>query len=710
MIPRTIAIAGTLVALAAPFAAQAPPATREGPPVAARRPHQLEAHGDVRIDPYFWLRDRTDPEVIAYLDAENAWTAQVMRHTEPLQQQLFEEIRGRIKQDDSSAPYFLDGYWYYTRFEDGKEYPIYCRKRRSLAAREQIMLDVNALAAGHSFFHVRGVSVSPDGRLLAYAADTVGRRFYTVRIKDLRTGRDLSDAIPANTGNVAWANDNRTLFYTKQDPETLRWSRVYRHELGGDPARDVLVHDEQDETFSAFVFRAKSRRFVMIALEQTLSSEYRYVDADRPADPFSVVLPRERGHEYDVDHAGDSWYILTNDHAENFRLVRAPIGDAGRAQWQEVIPHRPDVLLERIEVFRDYLVAEERRDGLIGLRVMPWQGEGGHYISFDEPAYLARMSTNPQFETGQLRFVYSSLTTPPSTYDYDMGTRERTLRKRDEVLGGFDPADYVTERLHAWTHDGVRVPVSLVYRRDLRASGPRPLLLYGYGSYGASMDASFSSPRLSLIDRGFVFAIAHVRGGQELGRWWYEQGKLFHKRNTFTDFIAVVEHLIREGYTTSAMLYAQGGSAGGLLMGAVANMRPDLFHGIVAEVPWVDVVTTMLDASIPLTTSEYDEWGDPNERHSYEYMLSYSPYDNVRAQAYPHMLVTTGLHDSQVQYWEPAKWTARLRAIKTDDRRLLLKTNMQAGHGGPSGRYQRYRDLAFVYAFVLDLAGLVPRL
>jgi oligopeptidase B len=678
------------------------------PPVAEPRPYTLEAHGDVRVDQYYWLRERDNPEVIAYLEAENAWTKRVMAHTEALQERLFEEIKGRIKQDDASVPYFLDGYWYYTRYEEGKEYPIYCRKRESLTAPEEILIDVNVLAEGHGFYQVAGVRVSTDANLLAYAADSVGRRKYTLQFKDLRTGEILPDVITATTSNLTWATDNRTVFYTRQDPETLRRHRIYRHTLGSDPSTDVLVYEEEDETFSTAVFRTKSNRFVMIASFQTLSTEYRYVSADRPGDAFTVILPREREHEYSVDHYGDHFYILTNDQAENFRLVRAPIATPGRDHWEEVIPHRGDVLLEDVELFENHLVVEERKNGLIGLRVRPWSGTGEHYIAFDEPAYLAYTMSNLQFDTKLLRFAYTSLTTPQSVYDYDMVTRERTLLKRDEVLGGFDPANYASERLYARTHDGVDVPISLVYRRDTRGSGPRPLLLYAYGSYGASMDATFSSARLSLLDRGVIYAIAHVRGGQELGRWWYEQGKLFHKRNTFTDFIAVADHLIRQGYTGPELLYAQGGSAGGLLMGAVANMRPDLFNGIVARVPWVDVVTTMLDASIPLTTSEYDEWGDPNEKHYYEYMLSYSPYDNVEAQAYPHMLVTTGLHDSQVQYFEPAKWVARLRTMKTDDHRLLLRTNMEAGHGGASGRYQRYRETAFVYAFVLDLAGLAP--
>lgn len=695
-------IAVTPVSAAAAIQQEAP----RRPPVAAKHPHRLEAHGHVRIDDYYWLRERDNPEVIAYLEAENEWTEAVMAHTKDLQDRLFEEIKGRIKQDDSSVPYLEDGYWYYSRTEEGKEYAIYCRKKDSLDAPEEIMLDVNELAAGHGFFAASGMRVSPRGDVLAFGADTVGRRFYTLRFKNLETGEFLTDEIPDVTNNLVWANDNQTVFYTKQHPETLRRYQVYRHRLGTDPAEDALVYEEPDETFSSAVFKTKSKRFLMIASFQTLSSEYRYIDAARPEDEWTVILPRERDHEYSVDHYGDHFYIRTNAGAKNFRLVRAPVDRPGRESWEDVIPHREDVLLEGIEIFRDHLVVMERKNGLMQLRVRRWDGTGEHYLQFDEPAYVAYVSGNPEFDTDLLRYVYSSMTTPWSTYDYNMDTRGQTLLKRDEVLGEFDPANYITERLRVRTHDGVNVPISLVYRRDKRREGPNPLLLYGYGSYGASMDATFSATRLSLLDRGFIYAIAHVRGGEELGRWWYEQGKLFHKKNTFTDFIAVAENLIREGYTSPNMLYAQGGSAGGLLVGAVANMRPDLFDGIVARVPWVDVVTTMLDPSIPLTTSEYDEWGDPNEPDYYHYMLSYSPYDNVNAQDYPNLLVTTGLHDSQVQYWEPAKWVAKLRALKTDDNRLLLKTNMEAGHGGASGRYRRYRETAFVYAFLLDLAGL----
>ena len=692
------------LALTTSLAAQTPPTVRQ-------IPTRLEAHGHVRIDEYYWLNQRENPEVIRYLTAENAYTDSVMAHTSAFRDTLFEELKGRIRQNDASVPYRLDGYYYYTRFEEGKEYPIYCRKRGSLTAAEEVLLDVNVLAQGHGFFAVSGVQASPNGQLLAYAADTIGRRIYTIRFKDLTTGRDLADMIPAVTPNLAWANDNRTIFYTKQDPGTLRWYRQYRHVLGQDPARDVLVFEEKDETFSSFVFRTKSKQYIILGSEQTLSAEYRYLDANRPDGPFTVFLPRERNHEYSLDHYGDHFYIRTNDHAQNFRLMRTPVAGARRnpSQWEEVIPNRRDVYLAGFEIFKEYLVLQERSGGLIQLRIRPWSGQGEHYVDFGEPAYAAGISVNPEFDTPLLRYGYSSLTTPNSTYDYDMRARTKTLLKRDDVLGGFDPANYESRRFFARAADGTDVPVSLVYRKNLRRSGPQPLLLYGYGSYGSSTDASFSGPRLSLLDRGFIYAIAHVRGGQEMGRQWYDDGKLLRKMNTFTDFISCAEHLVRDGYTTPGQLFAQGGSAGGLLMGAITNLRPDLFAGVVAQVPFVDVVTTMLDSTIPLTTGEYDEWGNPHQKQYYDYMLSYSPYDNVRAAAYPNLLVTTGLHDSQVQYFEPAKWVARLRARKTDDHRLLLRTNMEAGHGGASGRFQRLRETAFVYAFLLDLAGRAER-
>jgi oligopeptidase B len=676
-------------------------------PVAKVVPEELTIHGHTRTDNYYWLNQREDPRVEEYLESENAYLDKVFGHTEDFRQELFDEIVGRIKKNDESVPYRYDDYFYYTRYEEGGEYPLYCRKRESLDADEEIMLDVNKMAEGHDYYAVRGTNVSSGQDVVAYAVDTVGRRKYTVHFRNLTSGEDLPDTLPDVTGNMAWAEDNKTLFYSKQDPETLRWYQIWRHTLGTDPSEDVLVYEEQDEEFSSFVFKTKSKRYIMIGSTQTLSSEYRFLDAKDPDGEFRTVLPREAEHEYGVDHFGDHFFIRTNWQAKNFRLMQAPVADPGNKQgWTDVIAHRDDVLLEGFEIFRDHLVVMERQEGLINLRVRPWSGDDEHYIDFGEPTYLAYISTNPSFDTTVLRYGYTSLTTPRSIFDYDMKSKERKLMKQDEVLGGFDSGNYVSERVWAPARDGKKVPVSLVYRKGFEKNGSRPLLLYGYGSYGATIDASFRSDRLSLIDRGFVFAIAHIRGSETLGRAWYEDGKLFNKKNTFTDFIDAAEHLVAEKYADPERVFAYGGSAGGLLMGAVVNMRPDLWKGVVAAVPFVDVVTTMLDDSIPLTTSEYDEWGNPNEKEYYDYILSYSPYDNVEAKDYPNMLVTTGLHDSQVQYWEPAKWVAKLRTMKTDGNLLLLHTNMEAGHSGTTGRFKRYKETALNYAFILDLAGV----
>ena len=678
------------------------------PPKARISPTTLETHGHVRVDSYHWLRERDKPEVVDYLRTENDYTAAVMRHTEGLQTALFEEIKGRIKQTDMSVPYREGDYYYYTRFEAGKEYPIYCRKRGSpiLDGLEQVILDVNVMATGYEFYAVESRVVSSAQDILAYAADTVGRRISTIQFKNLETGEVLPDVIPDVTSNIAWANDNRTLFYAKQDPTTLRPFQIYRHRLGTSVSDDQLVYEEADETFGVAVFKTKSKKYLMVASFQTLSTEYRFLEADDPTGTFTVFLPREREHEYHVDHRDNTFYVRTNLDAKNFRLMETLVGQTGTKHWREVVPHRNDVLLAGIEMFKDYLVLQERKDGLTQIRIRPWSGQGEHALEFAEPAYQAAVSANPEMDTQILRYGYTSMTTPNSIYDYDMASRTQVLLKQEEVLGGFDARNYQTERVHARAHDGTKIPISIVYRTGLKKDGTSPLLLYGYGAYGFSLDATFSSPRLSLIDRGFIYAIAHVRGGQELGRSWYEDGKLLKKKNTFTDFIACAEHLVRERYTSPDHLFAMGGSAGGLLIGAVLNMRPDLFAGVVALVPFVDVVTTMLGDSVPLTTSEYDEWGNPNEKAFFEYIRSYSPYDNVEAKPYPHILVTAGLHDSQVQYWEPAQWVAKLRATKTDQHRLLLKTNMDAGHGGASGRHQRYRETALHYAFLLDLAGV----
>ncbi|HVS15559.1 MAG TPA: S9 family peptidase, partial [Thermoanaerobaculia bacterium] len=674
------------------------------PPVAAQQPHQLEAHGEVRVDEYYWLRERENPAVLAHLEAENAYTEGMTAHLAALREELFEEIVGRIAEDDETVPYWFDGYWYSVRHAEGKDYPIHVRREGSLDAPEQVMLDVNELAEGQPYTAVSRLAVSPSRSLLAYGVDHVGRRKYTLRFKDLASGEHLPDTIPEVTGNLVWAADSRTVFYTKQHPQTLRSFQVYRHRLGADPANDPLVHQEDDETFSIYLDRSQSRRYLFIVARHTLRNEVRYLDAATPEGEFRVFQPREGKLEYSVDHLGERFYVRTNLLGPNYHLMSAPEDATGKDHWREVIPHREDVLLAGFTLFRDHLVLTERTNANLSLRIRPWSGAGEHVVAFDEEAYVVRPSDNPEPETSVLRFVYTSLKTPASTYDYDMNERSRELLKREPVLGGFDPDDYVTERLWASARDGERVPLSIVYRAGFPKDGSRPLLLGGYGSYGASRDPFFASPRLSLLDRGFAYAIAHVRGGRELGERWYQAGKLEHKSNTFTDFVDVAEHLIAEGYTSSDQIYAQGGSAGGLLIGAVVNLRPDLFDGVIANVPFVDVVTTMLDDSIPLTTFEYDEWGNPHEPGDYRTMRAYSPYDNVTAQAYPHMLVTTGLHDSQVQYWEPAKWVARLRARKTGDGVVLLKTNLDAGHGGASGRYQRYRETAFEHAFLLDLA------
>ena len=711
MLFRIRAFALALVAFApAVVRAQTPavsaPAAALTPPLAAVRPHRFDEFGTVRIDNYYWLKERSNPEVIKYLEDENAYTKAVMAHTQALQDRLYEEMKGRVLQNDQSVPFREGNYFYYTRLVEGKNYPIYARKRGALNAPEEIMIDANVLAEGKSTFLIRAWDVSSAGDILAFAADTTGGRVSAIRFKNLRTGEMLSDVIPRSIGGIAWAEENRTIFYTKPDSVSVRPYQVYRHKLGTPAASDQMVYEDKDETYYVSVFKTKSRAYIMIQSSQTLATEYSYIRADQPEAAFRVLIPRERGHEYYANHFGDYFYLLSNDHAKNFRLMRTPVARPGRANWEEVIPHRPDVLLEDFEFFKDFLVVSERKDGLVQLRVRPWSGggRGEYYLDFGEPAYLAFVSTNREFDTPLLRYVYTSLTTPSSTYDYDMRTKQKTLLKRDQILGGFDPANYVTERFYTTARDGARVPVSLMYKKGI--ARPAPLLLTGYGSYGASSDPTFSSDRLSLVDRGFVFAIAHIRGGSEMGRAWYENGRQLQKKNTFNDFVDVADDLIRRGYTSSSKLFARVASAGGLLMGAVVNQRPELWRGVVAGVPYVDVITTMSDSTIPLTTGEYDEWGNPHDSTFYRYMLSYSPYDNVERKAYPNLLITAGLYDTQVLYVEPAKWTARLRAMKTDTNRLILRTNMEAGHSGASGRYKRWRDVAFEYAFLLDLAGL----
>lgn len=676
------------------------------PPTAEVVPQTLTTHGHARVDNYYWLRERENPKVIAYLTAENDYLKASLKRTEPLQEKLYNEIVGRIKQTDMSVPFRDRGYIYYVRFEEGKEYPVYCLKKDAPEAAEEVLLNVNQMAEGHAYFQVSGLEVSPDQNLLAYGEDTVSRRLYTLRFKNLATGDPLPDAIPNTLGPAAWAADNKTVYYTLKDTTTLRPYLIRRHILGTDPASDRDVFTETDETFESYVATSKSKKFLFIVSESTLSTEYRFLDASKPDGAWKVVEPRERDHEYHLEHLGDKLYIMTNWQAKNFRLMETPVGRTAKENWVEVIPHRSDVLLEGFELFAGHLVLQERKGGLTQIRAVSWKDKAERAVDFGEAAYTAFIGQNPELDTDWLRYGYSSLTTPDSTYDYNLKTGEKKLLKRQEVLGGFDPSNYVVERLSATAGDGVQVPVSLVARRGFAKNSDNPLLLYGYGSYGYSTDADFNSAVLSLLDRGFIFAIAHIRGGQELGRSWYEDGKLLKKKNTFTDFIACAEHLVAAGITKPAKLFAMGGSAGGLLMGAVVNLRPDLFKGVIAAVPFVDVMTTMLDATIPLTTSEYDEWGNPNVKESYDYMLSYSPYDNVEAKDYPAMLVTTGLHDSQVQYWEPAKWVAKLRAVKTGRTPLYLLTNMEAGHGGASGRFRQYRETAVEYAFLLDLAGI----
>jgi oligopeptidase B len=676
------------------------------PPVAEKIKKELTIHGDTRIDNYFWLRERENPKVIDYLKAENAYTDSVMAHTKDFQTKIFDEIVGRIKKDDSSVPYKRNGYFYYSRYEKGGEYPIYCRKKDNMDADEEIMLNVNEMAKGYSYYQIGGYQVSEDNKILAYSTDTVSRRKYTIYFKDLTTGELLADKIAVTTGGITWANDNKTIYYTTKDPETLRSDKIFRHALGTEQADDKLIFEEKDETFDTYVYKSKSKKYLMIGSSSTLSTEYRFASADETNPDFKIFQAREKDLEYDVSHFEDKFYIRTNWKAKNFRLMETPANKTEKENWKEIIPNRDDVLLEGIDIFKKYLVLSERKNGLTELRIINQTDKSEHYLDFGEETYSAWTSTNLEFDTDILRYGYTSMTTPNSTFDYNMNSKERTLLKQQDVLGGFSPNNYEAKRLWATAEDGTKIPISLVYKKGIKLDGNNPLLQYAYGSYGYSMDPYFSSVRLSLLDRGFVYAIAHVRGGEEMGRYWYEEGKLLKKKNTFTDFIACSEYLIKEKYTNPDKLFAMGGSAGGLLMGAIANMRPDLYKGIIAQVPWVDVVTTMLDSSIPLTTSEYDEWGNPNEKEYYTYMLSYSPYDQVKAQDYPNMLITTGLHDSQVQYFEPTKWTAKLRDMKTNDNLLLLTINMDTGHGGASGRFDRYKETALEYAFMFDLLGI----
>mgnify|MGYP002795022467 FL=1 len=678
------------------------------PPKAKKIAKELKAHNTVRNDDYYWMNDRENPEVIKYLEQENEYNEQMTAHTKQFQVDLFDEMKSRIKEDDSSVPYKLNGYWYLTRFEKGKDYPIYSRKKESLDAPEEILFDVNEMAEGHEYYSLGGLNVSSDNKLMAFGVDTVSRRKYTIQVKNLQTGEILKEKIKTTTGGSTWANDNKTLFYTKKDDKTLRSNQIYKHVLGTKSKDDELVFEEEDETYNTYIYKSKSKKYLIIGCHSTLTSEFRILEADNPHGEFRIVQPRERNLEYGIMHFEDSFYILTNkDGATNFKLMKTPEDKTGKENWVEVIPHREDYLLEDIDIFEHYLVISERNEGLNKIKITKWHSDKSYYLPFSNETYTAYTSINPDFDTDILRYTYNSLNNPTSVIDFNMATKEKVVLKEQEVIGGkFNKENYKSERVWATAEDGTKIPISLIYRKDIKMDGSNPLLQYAYGSYGSTIDPYFSSVRLSLLDSGFVYAIAHIRGGEYLGRAWYEDGKLLKKMNTFTDFIDVSKYLIDQKYTSEEHLYAMGGSAGGLLMGAVVNIAPELYNGIIAAVPFVDVVTTMLDDSIPLTTGEYDEWGNPNEEAYYKYMLSYSPYDNVKNQNYPNMLITTGLHDSQVQYWEPAKWVAKLRELKTDDNKLLFHINMDAGHGGASGRFEALKEVAEEYAFLLDLEGI----
>jgi oligopeptidase B len=707
---------GGLLALACAPAMSAPapektlPTAPDGAPLAEQRPFMVTSPFGARPDPWYWLRDdkREDKDMIAYLEAENAHLAKVMAPHRALEQKVYDEIVGRIKQDDATVPVRRNGWWYYQRYETGKQYPIFARRKGSLEAPEEIILDGNQRAQGHGFYAVANLEVSPDGRWAAIAEDTVGRRQYDIRIRDLASGEWLPTRITNAEASLAWADDNASLLYIRKDPQTLLGNKVYRHRRGSDPAQDTLVYAEDDDSFYMGLGRSKSDRFLFITVQSTVSSEWRYAAAGDPALTFKVAVPRERDHEYQLEDSGDRFVLRTNWQARNFRIIEAPIAQvADRAAWKDVIPHRADAFVESFEAFDDYLAVNERSGGLSKLRVRGWKDGRDFLLDAADPAYTMAFGSNSEAATPLLRYVYTSPTTPATTYDYDMRTGERRELKREPVLGGFDSADYIAEFRFATARDGTRIPVTLLYRRGTRLDGTAPVYQYAYGSYGYSTEPVFRSGVLSLVDRGFVYAIAHIRGGQEMGRAWYEDGKLKKKVNTFTDFIDVTRFLVKEKVADPKRVFAMGGSAGGLLMGAIANMAPGDYKGIVAHVPFVDVVTTMLDESIPLTTNEFDEWGNPAaDRATYDYLLAYSPYDQVSRQAYPAMLVTGGLWDSQVQYWEPAKWVARLRTLKTDTNPLLMRMNMEAGHGGKSGRFERYREVAEEYAFVLWQAGI----
>lgn len=688
---------------------QKEPMTSTKAPVAKKMAKELEKHGDIRVDDYYWMNDREDPEVIAFLNAENDYYNKLTAHTKDFQDSLFLEMKSRIKEDDSSVPYKKNGYWYVRRFETGKEYPIFSRKKESEDAPEEILFNGNEMAEGHDYFHMGGLTVSPDNSMATFGVDTVSRRQYHIQVKNLATGEIYPDKMENTTGGSVWAADNKTLFYTKKDSITLRSDKIYKHVLGTPSSEDELVYHEEDDTFYAFVYKSKSEEFIIIGSTSTLTSEYQILRSNDPNGRFKVFTPRERGVEYSVFHYNDQFYVHTNkDDAKNFKMMKTDESKTSAENWKEFIPHREKVLLEGMDIFKEYYVLSERENGLNKLKIVRWDGSGEYYLPFESETYTAFTSTNVDFDTKMLRYAFNSMTSPSSIIDFNMETKEKTIKKEQEVLGGnFDKDNYKSERVWATARDGVKVPISLVYHKKTKLDGTSSLLQYAYGSYGSTVDPYFSIARLSLLDRGFVYAISHIRGGQYLGRQWYEDGKMFDKKNTFTDFVDCSKFLIDNKYTSADHLYASGGSAGGLLMGAIVNEAPELYNGVIAAVPFVDVITTMLDESIPLTTGEYDEWGNPNNKDSYDYMKSYSPYDNVAKHDYPNLYVSTGLHDSQVQYWEPAKWVAKLREYKTDDNLLFLDTNMEAGHGGASGRFESLKEVAKEYAFVLDLEGKI---
>jgi len=675
------------------------------PPSAKKIPKNLTKFNSNRVDDYFWLNNRDNPKVIDYLEKENDYYEKMTSHTKAFQHEIFKEIKDKIKEDDQSVPYFLNGYWYVTKFEKNKNYPIYIRKKDTLESKDQILFDCNILAKDHEFFNLSNIKISPNNKFAAFSFDTVSRRLYTIRIKNLESGKILNESINNSSGSFAWANDNKTLFYTNRDKITLRNDKIYKHTIGGNSNDDKLVFHEKDNTFYTSVSKSKSNKYIIISSHSTLTSEFQFLDANKPSEDFKLFSKRKRGLEYSVSHYGNNFYIITNtDNSKNYKLMKTSVSNTNYINWKDVIGHRENVLLEGIDIFKDYLVISERLNGLCRINIKKWDNSENYYLDFKSETFSSYTTTNVDFNTNILRYGFNSFTEPPSVIDFNMKTKEKTIRKEHQVLdSNFNKANYISERVWAPSEDGVKIPISIVYKKGLKKNSKNPLLLYGYGSYGNTIDPYFSISRLSLLDRGFIFAIAHVRGSEYLGREWYENGKLLKKKNTFKDFVSSTKYLISEGYTNAKQSYAYGGSAGGLLMGSVINLAPELYNGVISAVPFVDVVSTMLDESIPLTTGEYDEWGNPNEQKYYDYILSYSPYDNVRNLKYPNLLVTTGLHDSQVQYWEPAKWVAKLRDLKIGNNALFLNTNMETGHGGASGRFEALKEVAKEYTFLFDL-------